>query len=637
MKANFTVKSYSMASVLGFFLMAIMMVMLLTVWSIVHALQQQRAVDKVRLHGETLATTFSQATGFIGFDPEVIQPLTVSLKTEPNIIQVKIVDNEFVVQASSTPQQIGTKSDLISSYGLIQNTQNYRLQTNNNSKDVLRILTPILSVVAKHGRIGTILIDIDLDPAYSTSLRETVEIVMALFLFSLIITLSLFIFVRWRIIRPITNLKYGTEKISQGNLDKHIQIEFKDELGDLANTFNLMLDKLKTSLVSKLYVESIVNSMADMLFVLSTDLVIKRVNTRVSALLGYQEAELLGQHIQIFLTQLDIDKLPINNTNADSDSDNHQELRVKCKDGRFLDIQCTFAALFSPDQHAAPKIEGIICNALDVSMRIQAERDLKHKTQLLEESNEEIKSISHIVAHDLRSPLVNIKGFSGELNYSITALKEVLLKYHAMMEKSDQDLIEEILNTDITEALGYINSSTMRMDRLINGVLKVSRLGRREFQLEFVDMQSLASKICISLQHQVESKAITIELKNLPSINSDLMAMEQIMGNLIDNAIKYMPINHEGKIEVSSTKKGDQLVFHVKDNGCGIAEQHVSKLFNLFERLGHTDINGEGLGLAYVRRLVRQLGGQIWCESQVGKGSTFSFTIPQGADQLTGS
>ncbi len=627
MKESGAIKGFSMASVLGLYLMAMMIIMLLIIGTVVHVLQQRSAVDRVRLYGETLATNFSYTTGFIGLESGMLQTLTMSLKTEPNILQVLLVDNEFVIQASSTPQQIGSTSELISSYGFIQDTRHYHLNIKEKKADFMRILTPILSVGAQ-GRTGTILLDIDLNPAHLRAYKSTFGIVMALFLFSLLITLSLFLCVHWRIIRPITNFKIKTEGINQGGLDKRIHVEFQDELGELANTFNQMLDRLESTLVSKSYVEGILDSMGDMLFVLSPELTIERVNAKVPALLRYSEEELLGQSIwRLF----DID-IPEAEVKFLLEHYYQQELQVRCKDGRLLDLQCTFSPLYSSKQGSDLQVLGIVCNVQDITLRKQAEIKLQRYAKLLEETKEESKSFAYIVSHDLRAPLVNIKGFSGELDYSLKALKEVLGPYYSVMESDDKEVIYKILDMDMEESLSFINTSVMRMNSQINGILKISRLGYRKLQRETVDMQKIASSVRNSLKHQLETNNIEVIIKSLPKVYSDPEAMEQILGNLMDNAVKYIPAERNGVIEISSSCRKRDIVFHVKDNGCGIAEQHLSKVFDMFKRVGNTDISGEGMGLTYVKTLIRQLGGDIWCESQVNQGAIFSFSLPLSVD-----
>jgi signal transduction histidine kinase len=166
------------------------------------------------------------------------------------------------------------------------------------------------------------------------------------------------------------------------------------------------------------------------------------------------------------------------------------------------------------------------------------------------------------------------------------------------------------------------------MDGLINAVLVLSRLGHRELKPEPLDMNEIAKSILSSLAHQIEQRKTVVTIGELPTIAADKLAMEQIMGNLLDNALKYLDPGRDGQIAVTAEQNGEEIVFHISDNGRGIAQDDMHKVFEIFRRAGKQDVPGEGMGLAYVKTLVRKQGGRIWCESELGKGTTFSFTVP---------
>jgi signal transduction histidine kinase len=132
-----------------------------------------------------------------------------------------------------------------------------------------------------------------------------------------------------------------------------------------------------------------------------------------------------------------------------------------------------------------------------------------------------------------------------------------------------------------------------------------------------------------TLAHQIQSGNIDVKVGLLPIIASDRSAIEQIFGNLLDNAIKYLDPERPGRIEVSAEETADATVLHVRDNGRGIAEEDMDKVFQPFRRAGIQDVPGEGMGLAFVRMLLHRLGGRIECHSQLGVGTTFSFMLPK--------
>jgi signal transduction histidine kinase len=166
------------------------------------------------------------------------------------------------------------------------------------------------------------------------------------------------------------------------------------------------------------------------------------------------------------------------------------------------------------------------------------------------------------------------------------------------------------------------------MDGQINSILNLSRIGRKELKLEPVDMKLVIDNILASLAHQIEERSVTVKTAKMPVIMADRVSMEQIMGNLLDNAIKYLMPGRPGKLSIAAMKRDGEYLFKVEDNGRGISADEVHKVFDLFRRAGRQDTPGEGMGLAYVKALVRRHSGRIWCESELGNGSTFQFSLP---------
>lgn len=260
--------------------------------------------------------------------------------------------------------------------------------------------------------------------------------------------------------------------------------------------------------------------------------------------------------------------------------------------------------------------------------REQAEKALKEHAANLKAANEEIKSFAYIVSHDLRAPLVNIMGFSKELETALQTALAAIDKFMPQLEEKQRSEVTEALEKDIPEALDFINHSAERMDSLINAVLELSRLGRRNLKLEKVSMNSVVDSTLKTLDHKITRNLIRIKVHPLPEINADRISMEQIMTNLLNNAIIYLDKDRTGEIEVSGEQLEGETVFRVRDNGRGIARDDREKIFEIFRRSGNRNVAGEGMGLAYAHKLVRRHNGRLWCESELGKGSTFAFTIP---------
>lgn len=270
------------------------------------------------------------------------------------------------------------------------------------------------------------------------------------------------------------------------------------------------------------------------------------------------------------------------------------------------------------------------------STNANLERIVEFRTADLTEANEEIQRFAYIVSHDLRSPLVNIMGFTSELEAlrtdifdQVARLSTELAALNAQAaEAADTGEIER-LGADFDEAIRFIKTSIGNMDRLINAVLKLSREGRREFRPERVDMDELLSSITATVTHRAVELGARIEVGTLPSIETDRLAVEQIFANLVDNALKYGREGEPLHIEIMGRTSGTHAIYDVRDNGRGIDPGDHARVFELFRRSGPQDRPGEGIGLAHVRALVRRLGGTMGLSSTLGQGSTFTVTLPR--------
>jgi signal transduction histidine kinase len=270
------------------------------------------------------------------------------------------------------------------------------------------------------------------------------------------------------------------------------------------------------------------------------------------------------------------------------------------------------------------------------STNVNLERIVEYRTADLTEANEEIQRFAYIVSHDLRSPLVNIMGFTSELEALRKDIFEQIGKLSAEIAALDAQAASaaaegqiERLGEEFDEAIRFIKTSISNMDRLINAVLKLSREGRRQFQPETVDMDGLLRAIAETVTHRAVELGASIDIGHLPDVESDRLALEQIFANLVDNALKYGRTGEPLHIEISGRAAGARVTYDVKDNGRGIDPADHVRVFELFRRSGAQDRPGEGIGLAHVRALVRRLGGTMSLSSQLGEGSTFTVTLPR--------
>ena len=275
----------------------------------------------------------------------------------------------------------------------------------------------------------------------------------------------------------------------------------------------------------------------------------------------------------------------------------------------------------------------------DSNLNLEATVD--ERTADLREANNEIQRFAYIVSHDLRSPLVNIMGFTSELE----ELRGDIFRRIATLGRAAADsapLVPVIagetepalegedrqLSQDFSEALGFIKSSIAKMDRLISAILNLTREGRREFEPVRIDTRELIEAIVTTVAHQASEAEAQIHIAPLPDIISDRLALEQIFSNLIDNALKYLKPGVPGDISVRGRTKLGFAIFEVSDNGRGIDPRDHQRIFDLFRRAGPQDRPGQGIGLAHVRALVRRLGGTMSVSSELHSGSTFTITLP---------
>jgi len=271
---------------------------------------------------------------------------------------------------------------------------------------------------------------------------------------------------------------------------------------------------------------------------------------------------------------------------------------------------------------------------------VNLEATVDERTADLREANNEIQRFAYIVSHDLRSPLVNIMGFTSELEQlradifrRIAALGRATVPASPLpaaatdtepvLEGEDRQLAQ-----DFAEALGFIKSSIAKMDRLITAILNLTREGRREFEPVRIDTSELIEAIVTTMAHQAAEAQAEIRIAQLPEIISDRLALEQIFSNLIENALKYLKPGVPGEITVRGRTKLGFAIFEIADNGRGIDPKDHQRIFDLFRRAGPQDKPGQGIGLAHVRALVRRLGGTMSVQSELNNGSTFTITLP---------
>ncbi len=264
------------------------------------------------------------------------------------------------------------------------------------------------------------------------------------------------------------------------------------------------------------------------------------------------------------------------------------------------------------------------------------ERRVRERTADLETANEEMRSLVYLVSHDLRSPLINLKGFTGELHATTEEMRALVGEVVDRLPEERRQRVEAFLHQEIPECLEFIDSATSRMDSVTIALLRLSRTGHRPMSPTRVNTSTMVHEILGSLRFEIVQKEVQVTLSELPDVFADRLALEQIFGNLLTNAIHYLRPDTPGKVEVWGEMESAHTTYHVRDNGQGIATENLTRVFEPFRRLDRDGTPGEGMGLAYTQALVRRHRGRIWCDSRRGEGSEFIFTISHHLDSKDG-
>jgi signal transduction histidine kinase len=253
---------------------------------------------------------------------------------------------------------------------------------------------------------------------------------------------------------------------------------------------------------------------------------------------------------------------------------------------------------------------------------------INQHSESLQRINEELQGFTYIVSHDLRSPIASIDGYNQSL---VSAWDHIKPKIVPNGTKEQTELYIE----DVDDAISAINVARDQMYSLVQSLLKLSREGRRTLSYEDVNTTEVVERVLLTVEPRAKSQQISIDVEGkLPEIFADPLAFEQIVLNLIDNAIKYSKPDTAGTLTIRAEETPTDYVFHVADTGRGIRKQDRDKIFQVFRRGDNLDIQGEGIGLSFVQTLVRRHGGNITFESVEGEGTTFTFTIAKNLNQL---
>lgn len=280
-----------------------------------------------------------------------------------------------------------------------------------------------------------------------------------------------------------------------------------------------------------------------------------------------------------------------------------------------------FDSYFAPmDKHflistIAPEKNKFATISTDVTALQQIQQQILIK-------NKELEDYLYIASHDLRSPLVNIQGFSQRLQKQTESIKSQLT--YCEMSPMVEMIITKITTEDIPKTLDFIFSSVTKMEALINGLLQLSRTGRIKMHIDKVDMNKLIAKVVAAHNFQISESTGSVNVENLPDCYGDDQQLNQLFSNLLSNAVKYRNKNKQLQIKISATNAFNKIIYIIADNGIGIDSRYQEKIWNIFYRTHpQSQIPGEGVGLSIVKQITERHHGRVWVESEEGQGSTF--------------
>jgi PAS domain S-box-containing protein len=270
--------------------------------------------------------------------------------------------------------------------------------------------------------------------------------------------------------------------------------------------------------------------------------------------------------------------------------------------------------IISPIRDATGKVDRLMAISRDITERKQAEEkiqglnsQLKQKVMELTEANKELDAFNHTVSHDLKLPLIIIGGFTRRF-----------LKGHG-----------NNLDTKDKNMLNAIQEHTQKMERLIKDLLVFSRVGRRKIKPADMDTGNLVTAVIEELKPLSEGGMVKYDIKTLPPAYGDQALIKQALINLLSNAIKFTTNKKTAIIEIGGWTEENENIYYVKDNGMGFNSQDSDKLFTVFQRLhGVEELEGSGVGLSIVQRIINKHGGRVWAEGKVNEGASFYFSLP---------
>ena len=458
--------------------------------------------------------------------------------------------------------------------------------------------------------------------------RQAMDRLALLGLLDLAFLALLWLLVRLRIVLPLRALADTSAAFADGRRGMRSGFRSSDEIGRLATAFDGMAEQIeldfrqmaadaeelrKRELGLRMFSLAIEHSPVSVV-ISDAEGIIEYVNARFSEMTGYARQEAIGRTPAILKSGRTPDEVYASLWRTlRSGQEWHGELLSRKKNGELFWEDVSIAPL----EDAQGRITHFVAVKEDISGRkrnesaiaklnAELEQRVAERTRQLEESNRQLESFSYSISHDLRAPLRAINGFA-----------------HLLEENEGPRLAAES-----REMLGRLKRNAVRMGELIDGLLELSRVTRKSLALERVDLSAMAGQILGELAGIQPSRPLQANIQEGLLAEGDATLLHAALENLLGNAWKFTAPRDIAEIAFGCREEGGERVFFVRDNGAGFDMKYADKLFGTFQRLhGQQEFEGNGIGLAMVRRIVTLHGGRVWAESRLDEGATFSFTL----------
>ncbi|MGI9103507.1 MAG: PAS domain-containing sensor histidine kinase [Terriglobales bacterium] len=370
------------------------------------------------------------------------------------------------------------------------------------------------------------------------------------------------------------------------------------------------------------YTRSLIEASLDPLVTISREGLITDVNQATEWVTGVPREQLIGSDFADYFTEPEKARRGYRQVFAEG-SVRDYPLAIRSAQGGVTDV--LYNATIFKNEHG--EVEGVFAAARDITERERAEAEIRRLNETLEQrvqertaelqaSNRELEAFTYSVSHDLRAPLRHLSGFS----------KLLLDDEGAALNPSSRHYLEEIQN------------ASRRMGQLVDDLLDLSRMSRKELRPQITGLNSLVDEVLRELSPEIKQRRIDWKIATLPFAEADPALLKQVFSNLLSNAVKFTRPRSPAVIEIGQIVANGVPAIFVRDNGVGFSMKYTEKLFGIFQRLHRAeDFEGTGVGLALVQRIVHRHGGRVWAEAELDRGATFYFTLgslgPQAASK----